>query len=232
MKTDPCNPTPCGPNAQCDNGVCTCLPEYQGDPYLGCRPECVLNGDCPRDKSCIGNKCLDPCPNLCGQNAECSVLNHIPICSCQSGWSGDPFSFCRRIESRYPPGGRYAKATTANFFVVQQPKNPCSPSPCGPNSVCREINGQAVCSCVLGYIGAPPTCRPECVVSSECRLHQSCVNQKCVDPCPGSCGLSATCQVVNHNPICSCPSGFTGDPFSRCYRISKSTTLLSLKKLG
>lgn len=31
------------------------------------------------------------------------------------------------------------------------------------------------------------------------------------------CGLNAHCQIVNHNPICSCLSGFTGDPFVRCF---------------
>jgi hypothetical protein len=197
VKTDPCNPSPCGANAQCDNGVCTCLPEYQGDPYRGCRPECVLNSDCTRDKACIRNKCTDPCPGTCGQNAECAVINHIPTCSCIQGYTGNAFVLCTRV-------------------TQPEPKNPCSPSPCGPNSQCREINGQAVCSCVPGYIGSPPTCRPECVTSSECSLNEACVNQKCIDPCPGTCGLNARCQVVNHSPICSCPPKYSGDPFTRC----------------
>lgn len=78
-----------------------------------------------------------------------------------------------------------------------------------------------MCSCVPGYIGSPPTCRPECVVSSECALNEACVNQKCINPCPGTCGVGAKCQVVNHNPICSCSPRFTGDPFIRCYAIRK-----------
>lgn len=40
--------------------------------YEGCRPECVLSSDCPSDKACIRNKCKDPCPGVCGLNAECS----------------------------------------------------------------------------------------------------------------------------------------------------------------
>ena len=102
--------------------------------------------------------------------------------------------------------------------------NPCSPSPCGPNSVCREVNGQPVCSCVVGFLGTPPTCRPECIVSSDCPLTQACSNQKCVDPCPGSCGFRATCNVVNHNPICSCPPDLTGDPFIQCVQRRKICT--------
>jgi len=34
----------------------------------------------------------------------------------------------------------------------------------------------------------------------------------------GVCGISAKCDVVNHNPICSCPTGYIGDPFSACNR--------------
>lgn len=99
--------------------------------------------------------------------------------------------------------------------------NPCQQSPCGSNSQCKEFNGQAVCSCLLGYRGAPPSCRPECVSSSDCSLDQACNNQKCVNPCQGTCGVQAKCQVINHNPICTCPSGYSGDPFTRCSPIRK-----------
>lgn len=110
---------------------------------------------------------------------------------------------------------------TAPPIVIQ---NPCNPSPCGLNSQCREQNNHAVCSCVPTFIGAPPNCKPECVVSSECPLDKSCVNQKCKDPCPGTCGQNARCQVVNHNPICICEVGYTGDPFRRCIKEEESKT--------
>lgn len=94
--------------------------------------------------------------------------------------------------------------------------DPCNPTPCGPNSVCRNNNGQAVCSCAPEYIGAPPNCRPECVVNNECPSNRACYKFKCTDPCPGTCGIDAQCQVINHNPICSCRAGLSGDPFIRC----------------
>jgi hypothetical protein len=199
--SDPCNPSPCGSNAQCDNGECRCISEYTGNPYEGCRPECVIGSDCSRDRACIRNKCVDPCPGTCGNGAKCEVVNHIPICSCPEGYTGDPFSNCRIMDA--PP----AKT------------NPCSPSPCGPNSQCKTVQDNAVCSCLQGYIGAPPQCRPECVVSSECSPVQACVNQKCVDPCRGACGHNARCEVRNHSPICSCNEGETGDPFQGCYAL-------------
>lgn len=97
-------------------------------------------------------------------------------------------------------------------------ENPCSPSPCGPYSQCRAINKHAVCICAANFIGAPPNCRPECVVSTDCAQDKSCMNQRCKDPCPGTCGQNARCQVVNHSPICSCSLGFEGDPFVRCIK--------------
>lgn len=102
------------------------------------------------------------------------------------------------------------------FVVIEPPQNPCIPSPCGPYSQCNEINSHAVCSCLPNYIGTPPACRPECTSSSECSLDRACINQKCIDPCPGTCGINARCLVTNHNPICSCSPSFTGDPFIRC----------------
>ena len=44
----------------------------------------------------------------------------------------------------------------------------------------------------------------------------ACMNQKCRDPCPGSCGANAECRVVSHTPMCVCPSDYTGDPFTQC----------------
>jgi hypothetical protein len=96
------------------------------------------------------------------------------------------------------------------------PPNPCTPSPCGPNSQCQVVSGQAQCGCVAGMIGSVPNCRPECVLSSDCSSNMACINQKCVDPCPGTCASNAECRVVNHSPVCVCRMGYTGDGFSNC----------------
>lgn len=114
---------------------------------------------------------------------------------------------------------RYLCNVNVAFCIAAPPvQNPCEPSPCGPNSQCRQVNMQAVCSCLPSYVGSPPLCRPECVVNSECDTSKACINQKCDDPCPNTCGLRAHCQVKNHNPICTCAVGMTGDPFTQCYR--------------
>lgn len=94
---DKCNPSPCGTNAICNDGICTCIEEHQGDPYVGCRPECVLSIDCPKDKACVRNKCVDPCENTCAVTAVCEVINHVPMCSCPQGKTGNAFYSCNPI---------------------------------------------------------------------------------------------------------------------------------------
>lgn len=96
------------------------------------------------------------------------------------------------------------------------PPSPCTPNPCGPNSQCQAISGQAECGCLANMIGSAPNCRPECIVNSDCPANDACVNQKCIDPCPGTCGSNSECRVVNHSPVCTCETGYTGNAFSNC----------------
>lgn len=100
--------------------------------------------------------------------------------------------------------------------VFKDDGNPCVPSPCGPNSQCRVIGSQAACSCIQNYIGRPPNCRPECTINAECQSDKACMNEKCIDPCPGACGHNAICKPINHNAICTCTVGYEGDPLKQC----------------
>lgn len=202
--TDPCNPSPCGQNSLCHVSndhvaVCSCQIGMVGTPPF-CKPECVVSSECSLQQACLNNKCRDPCPGTCGRNAKCQVVNHNPICTCQRDYSGDPFVVCTKI--------------VVNDVII--PRNPCDPNPCGPNSECRVINDSPACSCVKNYIGKPPSCRPECVINTECPSNKACITQKCQDPCPGSCGSNAKCNVINHTPSCTCIEGYSGDPFIGC----------------
>jgi hypothetical protein len=168
-------------------------------PY--CKPECISNSECSSHLACINLKCKDPCPNTCGLNAQCKVVSHSPMCFCQPGYTGDAFAQCVEVRQDYPV----------------EISSPCSPSPCGSNANCREQNGAGACSCIEDHIGNPyEGCRPECILNSDCPSNLACISKKCKDPCPGTCGLNALCQVVNHLPSCTCLSGYSGDPFRQC----------------
>jgi hypothetical protein len=232
MQTNPCNPSPCGQNSQCReiNGqaVCTCLPNYIGSaPY--CRPECAIDSDCSLHLKCQNNKCVDPCPGYCGIDALCQTVNHNPQCTCPRGKTGNPQTRCFTIGNQ---NTHFILASSLNTYhhhvlshiieklppvIEHSPINPCQPSPCGPNAICQNINEQAKCSCLPDFMGSPPNCRPECTSHSECNDNLACINNKCADPCLNACGSKSLCHVAHHVPICSCPNGMTGDPFSYCY---------------
>ena len=56
--------------------VCSCPPNYEGDPYVSCE--------------------LDPCQRAqCGIGAECVRRGNQGICTCPPGLEGDPFVECR-----------------------------------------------------------------------------------------------------------------------------------------
>lgn len=212
--------------------ACSCLENYIG-PAPNCRPECVLSSECPSQQACIQQQCKDPCPGSCGFEASkcfyfdvfpfyilnksiiitlcmeiffksntfsaCHVLSHLPICTCNDGYEGDPFVRCQpKVITESPPVDR-------SF---------CSENPCGPNAEC--VGNE--CRCIAEYQGNPyEGCRPECSTNAECNRDLACLRNKCTNPCRGTCGQHALCEVVNHIPICSCPPDYTGDPFSNCH---------------
>jgi len=194
-RPDPCDPTPCGPNTQCNvnrqgNPVCTCLAGYspQPDTITGC---VKIEVRTPRP---------DPCdPSPCGPNTRCDVnRNGNPVCKCLSGFvpMPDTISGCK------------------------EKPDPCNPSPCGANAECIPTGETATCRCPAGYQGDPFTfCKKgECEFDHDCDHQLACFDFKCRDPCSGTCGTSADCQVRDHRPICSCPQGYTGDPLTACKR--------------
>ena len=101
---EPCNPSPCGINADCTErnnaASCKCRYDYIGNPYIECKPECVTNAECARDRACVSQHCVDPCPGVCGVHATCSVVSHVARCTCDPGYTGDAFVACQRITSK------------------------------------------------------------------------------------------------------------------------------------
>lgn len=136
-------------------------------------------------------------PGVCGENAECFKESGKLSCRCLRGYEGDPKSYCR-----------------------VEPESPCDPNPCGSNSVCSTgSNNSPICACQPGFEGDPLStrgCRPQCYSDDDCGSSHTCINTKCIDPCPGACGISAHCEATRHQPHCYCPEGYSGDPYSRC----------------
>ncbi|RZC36330.1 hypothetical protein BDFB_000152 [Asbolus verrucosus] len=68
-----------------------------------------------RSIACINSKCADPCPGTCGQNAQCQVINHLPSCTCNPGYTGDPFRYCN-----LPPENTNLKLKQPLWWTNQQ----------------------------------------------------------------------------------------------------------------
>ena len=76
--------------------TCVCDKGYFGDPLSLCqKPECTLNKNCPANRVCRNQNCVDPCPGLCGTNAVCSISKHLPTCDCPQGYTGNPSVSCK-----------------------------------------------------------------------------------------------------------------------------------------
>lgn len=116
-KEDPCMPSPCGQNTICQilkgRAVCSCVSDFHGDPQSGCRPECVINSDCPKNKACMNKKCINPCSLgvICGLQAKCAVREHIAGCQCPQDFIGDPFVQC------IPMRKYYSKLVISDMFT-------------------------------------------------------------------------------------------------------------------
>jgi len=100
LPAHPCASHPCGPQSVCraaaGRAECSCLPGTIGS-APNCRPECLLNSDCPTSRHCVNRLCVDPCAGACGVDAQCRVVNHSPVCQCRPGYQGNGYAMCKPI---------------------------------------------------------------------------------------------------------------------------------------
>lgn len=68
-----------------------CIPEEKNI------PKCYTDDDCPDNRYCDQDSrtCEDPCvTKVCGVNAYCNATNHRAICTCLTGYYGNPEVLC------------------------------------------------------------------------------------------------------------------------------------------
>merc|ERR1711976_658288 len=141
----------------------------------------------------------------------------MPICRCKKDYIGNPLQGCRRECETDRDCSPSQQCSQFKCLAA------CREGACGENANCAARNNRAECTCPPDFLGdARSRCYTECTRHDDCQDNQACVKFKCKDPCrepdPNVCGSGANCEVKNHKPICSCPRGFTGDPFVSCTR--------------
>ena len=223
----PCDVATCGLNAECHarNHIaqCRCPGQSTGDPKVHCvKFECNYHNECASSDACFDHKCVDPCsvPNVCGQGADCSPLNHSAVCTCQPGGTGDPNLGCTPVQ--------YCKTD------AQCPTgSACNGGIC--TSLCTGIR-----DCIGDQLCINGLCRPTCRTNSTCPEYQYCQNnvcvqelrctndedcdhdEKCISNSIGQaecrkacdlilCGRNAECRAARHAASCFCQNGFFGD---------------------
>ena len=75
-------------------------------------------------------------------------------------------------------------------------------------------------ACLFLVVGLPtePVLSVGCLQNEECPLYNACRNRKCINPCAeeNPCAPTANCKVIRHEPKCTCPDGYIGDPLTDC----------------
>lgn len=197
----------CSCGEKCINGGCRSVcsarnrcPERQLCVQGVCVPGCNSNRDCGDDMLCSDKQCVKPCQEKsCGKNAICLATRHRAVCSCPSGYTGDPLTNCKPYECQK---NNDCGSDEQCDISEGKCKNVCL-NACGLNAVCRSVERTVQCSCAPGYIGNPKV--------------------ECSKPAAGSClrnpcGVSARCRDLDDGSYeCTCPPNCAGDPLKQCF---------------
>ncbi|XP_054258273.1 low-density lipoprotein receptor-related protein 1B-like [Macrosteles quadrilineatus] len=134
----------CIPVHQRCNGVLECT---DGSDEMDCRKECLTNDECISGKICIAKKCTDPCDSVCGLNTICVVHEGAPVCSCKTGYKGDPFTECKPQNAGCTDD---SMCPSDKICIGRKCLDPCLDY-CGLNTMCRVVNHRPVCACLNGF---------------------------------------------------------------------------------
>ena len=107
--------------------------------------QCRTDRDCPLDKTCKANECVDPCQYvICGSQAQCKAEQHKGICICQKGLQGNPYISCLRV------GCQSNDDCASNEKCDYQSRNCiqlCINHKCAQGARCEAIDHKEICTC-------------------------------------------------------------------------------------
>lgn len=234
---DPCSlPNVCGVQSTCSirNQVveCKCLPGTTGNPVLGC----ISLQYCNNDAQCLSGTICDNgiCSGICSSNRECIneqlCINNVCKTTCRNNETCPEFQFCHNNiclkENRCVSDGdcndseicqtdKYGRSTCTDVCFDK--------AVCGRNSECLSRNHAVTCKCKENFFGDPKTsCRKiECLSNSDCSSDKMCDHNVCKIAClvDDACGENAICTAENHDKVCQCQPGYTGNPQVQCQLI-------------
>lgn len=237
---NPCEvPNACGQNAEClpiaHAAQCVCPPKTREDINHNCIPvECIENNDCNQEKTCVDSNCVNPCSlaNACGAKAECKALNHIGVCSCQPGTTGDPHLGCVAVQycavdNQCPSGSKCYNGICTSLCLSTREciadqlciQGICTPT-CKSNDTCPDFQFCQNNICSQEF---------KCRANDDCSFDKKCASNsvgqnECLDVCEAVlCGRNAECVAKNHQATCICKIGYKGNPNESCQKVECET---------
>lgn len=191
--------------------------------------ECKVDNDCPYNKACISENCINPCSTIsCGRGAECTAQNHRAQCQCPPGTQGDPLLACITGQCQYNEDCADHEACDRLNRICRPV---CDEETCAATARCVGQNHQPKCSCPIGTIGDPfiecklPVVKPVCTIDADCPSQLGCINELCLNPCHqgNMCSIEQECRVLDTTPmrtvICACPPDQILDSSGHCRTI-------------
>lgn len=208
-------PDACGQNSVCKpfqhRPRCECNTNFRGNPYVRCDAisddYCETDLSCPLGKICENNQCIEGCRKDSNCKFEEACINKLCQNPCSIYKACGLNAVCKPIN--------HDRQCTCKPEFTGDPKVLCERIP--PPPECLEDS-----QCPLEHICTSNKCQRGCRTSSEnCPSDKACIRGQCVDPCTasGACGKGAICSPSNHIAVCSCPSGFRGEPTKECREI-------------
>ena len=172
-----------------DRPICRCKNTYIGNPLQGCRHECDTDNECGQSQKC--DRITYRCETACGQGV-CGENANCQAINHRAQCSCPP-DFLGDARTRcYTECTRHDECSDNQACVKFTCKDPCrepDPNVCGSGANCEVKNHKPICTCP--YFPIP-------------------------------CGSGARCQPGNDRfdprPVCTCPTGFRGDPLVSCTR--------------
>ena len=119
--------------------------------------ECQIDRDCPLDKACKSQECVNPClTTQCGSRAECEVDFHTAICVCPPGSQGNPLVAC--VEAGCSSNNECNTNEVCDFapgsgFARKECQALCHPGNCARGADCTAKNHKETCTCKFPLIG-------------------------------------------------------------------------------
>ena len=185
---------------------------------------CKTNDECSYQNMCVNKLCIVICyPGICGENADCQMHQHKPVCKCPQGTTGNPTIKCSALATErpyllQPPLAETSKTFDDSIIIPQSVDSESTKSPIGVTS---PVTPEVQLDYYPTLIPILPQSEIACSNNDDCDINDSCINKLCLDACTiGICGYNSDCQIFEHRPVCICPSGTTGDPQIKCTAVA------------